>query len=176
MSMNPLLDANVQLQGLQKSPADMTAVMGYINYRDNYEQQNAYFIFKDEASGEYYRYELLKLDIGDGSKVVYKFTENYISSNDREEKYVVSFPYTVKADVEQLLAQYDTITNYRVVAKLYLSDSKPTGASETKATESTEGCDIYVSPNATIESAADGMEDFFIFTVAKIKTDLDITQ
>lgn len=68
MSMNPLLDANVQLQGLQKSPADMTAVMGYINYRDNYEQQNAYFIFKDEASGEYYRYELLKLDIGDGSK------------------------------------------------------------------------------------------------------------
>ena len=68
MSMNPLLDANVQLQGLQKSPTDMTAVMGYINYRDNYEQQNAYFIFKDETTGEYYRYELLKLDIGDGSK------------------------------------------------------------------------------------------------------------
>lgn len=117
-----------------------------------------------------------KENIGDGSKVVYKFTENYISSNDREEKYVVSFPYTVKADVDELLKTYEDITNYRVVAKLYLSDSKPTGASETKATESTEGCDIYVSPNVTIESAADGMEDFFIFTVAKIKTDLDITQ
>ena len=68
MSKNPLLDAHVRFQGLQRSPADMTAVMGYMNYRDNYEQQNPYFIFKDEASGEYYRYELLKQDIGDGSK------------------------------------------------------------------------------------------------------------
>lgn len=47
----------------------MTAVMGYMNYRDNYEHQNAYFIFKDESTGNYYRYELLKLNIGDGSKV-----------------------------------------------------------------------------------------------------------
>lgn len=112
----------------------------------------------------------------DGSKVVYKFSEDYIKSGEGEDKYVVSFPYTVKADVDELLKTYEDITNYRVVAKLYLSDSKPTGASETKATESTEGCEIYVSPDATIESTADGMEDFFIFTVAKIKTDLDITQ
>ena len=69
ISMSPLLDANVRFDGLQKSPADMTAVLGYINYRDNFDQQNAYFIFKDENTGAYYRYELLKLDIGDGSKV-----------------------------------------------------------------------------------------------------------
>lgn len=69
MSSSPLLDAHVNFLGLQKSPAEMTAVMGYINYRDNYDQQNPYFIFKDEATGEYYRYELLMLDIGDGSKV-----------------------------------------------------------------------------------------------------------
>ena len=69
LSKSPLLDANVKFQALQKSPADMTAVMGYINYRDSYDQQNAYFIFKDEDSGNYYRYELLKQDIGDGSKV-----------------------------------------------------------------------------------------------------------
>lgn len=68
MSMSPLLDAHVKLQGLQKSLVDMTAVMGYINYRDNYDQQNAYFIFKDEATGDYYRYELRMEDIGDGSK------------------------------------------------------------------------------------------------------------
>lgn len=68
VSRNPLLDANVKFTALQKSPADMTAVMGYINYRDNYSQQNAYFIFKDDASGDYYRYELLMQDIGDGSK------------------------------------------------------------------------------------------------------------
>lgn len=68
-SMSPLLDAHVKFQGLQKSPADMTAVLGYINYRDNYSQQNPYFIFYDEATGSYYRYELLKLEINDGSKV-----------------------------------------------------------------------------------------------------------
>jgi hypothetical protein len=46
ISMNPLLDANVRFDGLQNSPVGMTAVMGYINYRDSYDQQNAYFIFK----------------------------------------------------------------------------------------------------------------------------------
>lgn len=68
VSRNPLLDAHVRFQGLQRSPADMTAVMGYMNYRDNYSQQNPYFIFKDEESGDYYRYELLMQNIGDGSK------------------------------------------------------------------------------------------------------------
>ena len=68
VSMSPLLDANVRFDGLQKSPAEMTAVMGYMNYRDNYDQQNPYFIFKDESTGDYYRYELLVQDIGDGSK------------------------------------------------------------------------------------------------------------
>lgn len=68
MSMNPLLDAHVRFEGLQKSPEAMTAVLGYVNYRDNYNQQNAYFIFKDEATGDYYRYELRFEDIGDGSK------------------------------------------------------------------------------------------------------------
>ena len=69
VSRNPLLDAHVRFQGLQRSPEGMTAVMGYINYRDNYSQQNPYFIFKDEESGDYYRYELLMQNIGDGSKV-----------------------------------------------------------------------------------------------------------
>lgn len=69
ISMSPLLDANVRFDALQHSPEGMTAVMGYINYRDSYDQQNAYFIFKDEATGNYYRYELLMQNIGDGSKV-----------------------------------------------------------------------------------------------------------
>ena len=67
-SKSPLIDAHVSYQGLQKSPAEMTAVLGYINYRDNFDQQNPYFIFRDEATGSYYRYELLKLEINDGSK------------------------------------------------------------------------------------------------------------
>ena len=69
VSKSPLLDAHVKFAELQKSPVDMTAVMGYINYRDSYDQQNPYFIFKDESTGEYYRYELLMQNIGDGSKV-----------------------------------------------------------------------------------------------------------
>ena len=68
VSNNPVLDAHVRFQGLQRSPEGMTAILGYINYRDSYDQQNPCFIFKDEATGEYYRYELLKQDIGDGSK------------------------------------------------------------------------------------------------------------
>ena len=68
ISKNPLLDANVKFLGLQKSPVGMKGVIGYMNYRDSYDLQNAYFIFKDEASGDYYRYELRMEDIGDGSK------------------------------------------------------------------------------------------------------------
>lgn len=62
VSTQAMLDAYVEFDGLQKSPAAMNAVLGYVNYRDNYDQQNAYFIFKDEATGDYYRYELQKLD------------------------------------------------------------------------------------------------------------------
>ena len=86
--MSPLLDANVKFLGLQKSPADMTAVMGYINYRDNYSQQNPFFIFKDEDTGDYYRYELLMLDIGDGSKVNQR---RGIDGEDEEEEKVSAY-------------------------------------------------------------------------------------
>ena len=67
-SRSAVLDAHVSYKGLKRSPAGMTAVMGYINYRDNYELNSPYFIFKDEKTGKYYRYGLLKQDIGDGSK------------------------------------------------------------------------------------------------------------
>lgn len=93
VSMNPLLDANVKFQGLQKSPADMTAVMGYMNYRDNYSQQNPYFIFKDETTGNYYRYELLVQDIGDGSKAKRRAD----SAGEEDEEEVLS-AYTVVSE------------------------------------------------------------------------------
>ena len=70
ISTKPLLDAHVKFTGLQPSPAEMSAVMGYIYDRDNdhYDIQNPYFIFRDDATGKYYRYELQVQDIGDGSK------------------------------------------------------------------------------------------------------------
>lgn len=88
ISNSPLLDAHVKFEGLQKSPAGMTAIMGYVNYRDNYNQQNAFFIFRNEATGDYYRYELRMEDIGDGSKA------NQRRSGEEEEENVLA-AYTI---------------------------------------------------------------------------------
>lgn len=58
ISTAPVLDANIDFAPLTNSPEGMTAVLGYINFRENYDSQNAYFIFKDESTEEFYRYEL----------------------------------------------------------------------------------------------------------------------
>ncbi len=62
---DPLLDANVDFEGLSKSPEGMTAVYAYIQYRERYSESSAYFIFKDETTGSYYRYELQTLALDD---------------------------------------------------------------------------------------------------------------
>lgn len=105
-SMNPLLDAHVKLQGLQKSPVGMTAMLGYINYRDNYDQQNAYFIFKDEATGNYYRYELLKLEIGDGSKA------NGRRGIDGEEETLAAYSIVSEKKLEGFTPTYPSTITY----------------------------------------------------------------
>ena len=61
---NPVLDANVDFSGLDRSPVGMRAVYAYIQYRENYSEAKPYFIFHDEARGEYWRYELTQLDNG----------------------------------------------------------------------------------------------------------------
>lgn len=68
-SKQPLLDASVDFQGLNVSPVGKTAVMGYINYRNGFDNNNPFFIFKDEATGSYYRYGLKWKDVGAGEKV-----------------------------------------------------------------------------------------------------------
>ena len=52
----PLLDAKVDFSEFT-SPEGMTAILGYINYRDSYETQSSYFIFKDN-NDVFYRYKL----------------------------------------------------------------------------------------------------------------------
>lgn len=64
-SVNPVIDANIDFATLSKSPEGLTAILGYVNYRDNYEKQSAYFIFQDESEGTYYRYALKQLTIGE---------------------------------------------------------------------------------------------------------------
>lgn len=62
---NPILDAHVDFSSLDKSPVGMKAVYAYIQYRQNYSEAKPYFIFQDEATNTFYRYELTSLD-GDG--------------------------------------------------------------------------------------------------------------
>ena len=65
---NPVLDANVDYSGLEKSPVGMRAVYAYIQHRENYSEAKPYFIFFDETAGEYWRYELTKVAVGDEKK------------------------------------------------------------------------------------------------------------
>lgn len=83
-SKKPLLDASVDFQGLDESPVGKTAVLGYINYRNDYDNNNPYFIFKDEDTGSYYRYALKWKDVGAGEKA--KPVQRSADSNSSEMK------------------------------------------------------------------------------------------
>ena len=67
ISETPMLDAYIDFTTLETSPEGMTAILGYINYHANnsYDTQDAYFIFKDEETGNYYRYQLTKIRLED---------------------------------------------------------------------------------------------------------------
>ena len=64
----PVLDAYVDFSHMpaEVSPVGKKAVYAYINYRENYEEAHPFFIFKDEATGKFYQYELTSLQTGDG--------------------------------------------------------------------------------------------------------------
>lgn len=53
----PILDAKVDFDTWAISTKNMTAVFGYINYREEYATQSPYFIFKDEEE-KFYCYKL----------------------------------------------------------------------------------------------------------------------
>lgn len=63
ISTTPMLDANIDFTKLDISPEGMTALLGYINFRESYETQKAYFIFKDESTEEFYRYALSQVTV-----------------------------------------------------------------------------------------------------------------
>lgn len=64
----PILDAHVDFSQMpaEVSPVGKKAVYAYINYRENYGEAHPFFIFKDEATGKFYQYELTSLQTGDG--------------------------------------------------------------------------------------------------------------
>ncbi|MGP1480332.1 MAG: PKD-like family lipoprotein [Hoylesella enoeca] len=69
---NPVLDAHVDFSGLKNelSPVGKKALYGFIQYRENYEKADPYFIFYDATSQKYYLYHLTSTasadDKGDG--------------------------------------------------------------------------------------------------------------
>ena len=63
ISTAPMLDANIDFTTLEVSPEGMTALLGYINFRESYDTQKAYFVFKDESTEEFYRYALSQVSV-----------------------------------------------------------------------------------------------------------------
>lgn len=66
---NPLLDARVDFSNLPDglSPVGKTAVYGYVQYRENFENEHPFFIFKGD-NAQYYLYELTPLTSGKDDK------------------------------------------------------------------------------------------------------------
>ncbi len=75
-----------------------------------------------------------------------------------EEKPVMEEAFTLFADVPELMKATNNITNYKVICHVYVSDEIPATATVENISE-------------IIEKAS--VNDFFIFTVARLKTDMD---
>ena len=82
--------------------------------------------------------------------------------------HVFELPFSLKADVERLLTVNENITNYRVVGELYISDMSPDG------TMLPNDSDIIFTQVTEDDLPDTSLSDYFVFTIAKIKTDLDL--
>lgn len=95
---NPVLDANVDFKalGTALSPKDKTAVLGFIQYRENYEKANPHFIFKDNNSSNYYLYQLTSTRAeGDGDNNEDATAPAYTIKGQQLENFTPSSPSTV---------------------------------------------------------------------------------
>ncbi|MBR1693628.1 MAG: hypothetical protein IJ711_12780, partial [Lachnospiraceae bacterium] len=112
-----------------------------------------------------------------GKTVVFKFSKNTMEKGNRglstltSNDSVVTYPYTLKVDVDKLLERNDQITNYRLQGNIYISDTPPAGVTGMPAPEN--DVDAYQFASAT--PSGESLKDFIVFTIAKIKTDLDVT-
>ena len=94
--------------------------------------------------------------------------DTLIKGNRGLNDHVYELPFSLKADVESLLKINENITNYRVVGELYISDMSPDG--KTLPNDS----DIIFTQVTTDNLPDTSLSDYFVFTIAKIKTDLDL--
>lgn len=94
--------------------------------------------------------------------------DTLIKGNRGLNDHVYELPFSLKADVESLLKINENITNYRVVGELYISDISPDG------TTLPNDSDIIFTQVTTDNLPDTSLSDYFVFTIAKIKTDLDL--
>lgn len=113
----------------------------------------------------------------DGTIHAFRFSENTIEKGNRgQNDSVVTFPYSLKVDVDQLLENNDSITNYKVVGHLYVTSDKPDGAGTLPdASLDQDGDCVLTAMPALSSGELESLKDYMVFTIAKIKTDLDVT-
>lgn len=101
--------------------------------------------------------------------VTFRLSQNtLIEGNRGKSDHVFELPFSLKADVDSLLAINENITNYRVVGELYISDMSPDG------TLLPNDSDVIFTPITEDDLPDTFLSDYFVFTIAKIKTDLDL--
>lgn len=110
------------------------------------------------------------IEISEESGVTFRLSEEMLISGNRgKNDHVFEIPFELKANVDNLLTSNVNITNYRVVGQLFISDSALDGETALGNNSDIVIIDIDESLQPDVS-----LNDFFIFTVAKIKKDLNI--
>lgn len=87
---NPLVDAHVDFSGLSSelTPVGKTGVYGYIQYRENFENEHPFFVFKDD-NNNYFLYELTPIKTDDGGKKIRRKASDKSEDEDTEPAYSI---------------------------------------------------------------------------------------
>ena len=158
----------------------------YSNKDDFREMAQKYFTIKYElmrkiknVDGSYsyipYTGDDVKLYYNDeeiprGFGVTFRLSERtLISGNRGKNDHVYEIPFELKANVDNLITSKVNITNYKVVGHLYVSDSALDGSTVLENDSDIVIIDIDENIQPSIS-----LNDYYIFTVAKLKKDLNI--
>lgn len=128
------------------------------NENDTY----SYIPYIGENVKLYYNDEI----ISSGSGVTFRLSMEEIK---KLENYVFEIPFKLEANVNELLKSNDYITNYKVVGQLFISDTALDGTTELDKDSGVKIINIDKTKQPDVS-----LNDFFIFTIAKIKTDLSM--
>lgn len=141
-----------------------------IRYRVERKQKNSdgtftYVPYTGDSVKLYYDGKEIASDVG----LTFRLSQNtLIEGNRGMSDHVFELPFSLKADVESLLTVNENITNYRIVGELYISDMSPDG------TTLPYDSNIIFTPVTEDDLPDTSLSDYFVFTIAKIKTDLDL--